>query len=1095
MATSPGSSSTEFGLDTGEEIIADEELLLSQAQERLWFLAQLRGFGDTYHLFLALRLHGLLDKTALRRALDRIVYRHESLRTCFTQVDGRPVQRIADPEYCAFRLAEEDWCGKDSTPAELSRLMKRELQNGFDLERETLIRGRLLQVDEEEHVLLVTLHRLVADVRSLSVFQQELGSLYGAFRANREDPLPELGLQYADYAAWQRQWMGEAALRQQGEYWQAALAGAPALLRLPSDHPRPARQRFAGGLVELEFEPALTDRLRHFAQRGGIAPQMVLLAAWGALLSRLSGQEDLVIGTSVANRRPETAAMIGCFANPLALRIDLSGNPSGSSLVRRLAKHWTEAMLRQDIPFEQVLDLLQPARSLAHAPLFQVMFEWQDSSDEPPALAGLRVERCSGSLQRSVPFDLILRLRAEGARIVGDVAYASALFEQHTIGHLVACLHELIGAMLSHPELPLGQLSVPMWEEHAYALRGAHRHVTEAALATAGAKETNAGYESPQTPTETAIATIWSRLLQVEHISRNDDFFALGGRSLQIVELVAQLQQQHGINARLEDVFVYPVLVDLARVLEGSSRAMLPPITRSERGQRIPLSFAQQRLWFLAQMASGSEAYHVAMGMRLDGELDAVALRRALDRIVARHESLRTTFVEVDGEPTQRIAPAEGSRFHLLEHDLQGDTHWKEKVLALTAEEALTPFDLARGPLVRGRLIKLQEHNHILRITMHHIVSDGWSVGVLRKEFTALYTAFRHGRPDPLPALPIQLADFAVWQRKWMDGDVLRRQAEYWKTTLIGSPALLELPADHPRPALQQYRGAVAQLVLDEALSAQLKALSRRHGATLFMTVLAGLSALFARLSGQHDIVIGVPVANRVRMETEGLIGFFANNLALRLNLSGSPSVSELLEHTRTQALNAQQNQDIPFEQVVELVQPVRNLGASPLFQVMFAWQNIPKGNELPLAGLRPRRLRSSAPRVTARFDMALSMKEQGNLITGGVEYATSLFEPATIERYLGYLRNLLAAMVTDDAAIVDRLPFIGEAERHLLVHTWNDTRQEFAQVAFMHAPFEAQVRATPAAIAVVCGATQLDYAGLNARANRLAHYLREQGV
>ena len=320
----------------------------------------------------------------------------------------------------------------------------------------------------------------------------------------------------------------------------------------------------------------------------------------------------------------------------------------------------------------------------------------------------------------------------------------------------------------------------------------------------------------------------------------------------------------------------------------------------------MPLSFAQQRLWFLSQMEGVSEAYHVPYGVRICGKLDRFALRGALDRIVARHEALRTTFALVNGEPEQRIAPVTEAGFALLEQEAAG-----EELEAIIAAEAREPFDLEKGPLIRGRLVRESEEQHVLLLTMHHIVSDGWSMGVLLRELSALYRALREGEADGLPEMGVQYADYAVWQREWMQGEVLQRQGEYWKKTLAGVPELLEVPGDHTRPAEVDYAGSFVPVVLDEELSGKLKGLGRRQGATLFMTLLSGWAALLGRLSGQSDVAIGTPVANRGRGEIENLIGFFVNTLVMRVDLSGMPTVAELVKQVRRQALEGQQNQDI----------------------------------------------------------------------------------------------------------------------------------------------------------------------------------------
>jgi amino acid adenylation domain-containing protein len=506
----------------------------------------------------------------------------------------------------------------------------------------------------------------------------------------------------------------------------------------------------------------------------------------------------------------------------------------------------------------------------------------------------------------------------------------------------------------------------------------------------------------------------------------------------------------------------------------------------------LSASFAQQRLWFLAQLEGASEAYHLPLRLRLRGHLNPAALRRALDRIQSRHEALRTTFAMLDGALHQRISPPEASGFTLLEHDLRPHTNAAEALRRLAEQEASAPFDLEDGPLIRGRLIRLSDDEHALLLTMHHIVSDGWSMGILRSELSVLYAAFLRGEDDPLPALEIQYADYAVWQRQWLEGERLEQQAEYWRGALADAPALLELPIDHARPMQQDYTGAIAELELGETLTAGLRDLSRRHGCTPYMTLMAGWAALLGRLSGQTDIVIGTPVANRGRAEIENLIGFFASTLALRIDLSASPSVALLLAQVKGQVLAAQQHQDIPFEQVVEIARPVRSLAHSPLFQVMFAWNNLAEDMP-PLPGLDVQLLPSAQP--MAKFDLTLSLWETATKISGGVMYATSLFEPQTIERYLGYFRAVLEAMVVDDRLTVDRLPLLSAPERDQLLYAWNTTHAVSTPNRCAHELFEQQAAKTPDVIALVFEGRQLSYAELNARANQIAHYLIARGL
>ncbi|MGN6153112.1 MAG: amino acid adenylation domain-containing protein, partial [Lysobacteraceae bacterium] len=531
-------------------------------------------------------------------------------------------------------------------------------------------------------------------------------------------------------------------------------------------------------------------------------------------------------------------------------------------------------------------------------------------------------------------------------------------------------------------------------------------------------------YEAPEGDTEAALATIWQDVLRVPRIGRDDHFFALGGHSLLAMQTAARLRQRLGVAAALSDVFAHPVLRDLAAALADRPAAdALPALRPVSRTNALPLSFAQQRLWFISRMgARASAAYHLSCALTLDGSLDEKKLQSALDRIVERHEALRTRFELVDGQPVQRIDAA--SRFPLSTHAIvDGHASHEDTIAHWQAVEAETPFDLERGPLIRGRLLRFSAREHALLLTMHHIVSDGWSMDVLARELDALYRAYAvdglSPDVDPLPALPVQYADYAAWQRAWLAGEIQQTQLAFWRRQLDGAPALVALPTDRPRPAVQDYRGELLPIAFDPALTASLKALSQRHGTTLYMTLLAAWAAVVARLAGQDDVVIGTPVANRGTVEVESLIGFFVNTLALRLDLGDRPTVAQLLAQARERALSAQAHQDVPFEQIVEAVNPQRSLAHTPVFQLAFAWQNVPQ-TAFALEGVATTALPS--PSADAKFDLTLELQESGDRITGTLCFATALYDLSTMQRHVGHLEALLRGMVRDDTQPVDAI-------------------------------------------------------------------------
>ncbi|SFY42954.1 non-ribosomal peptide synthetase, partial [Pseudomonas sp. NFACC43] len=1591
------------GRSTLPEIVRvarDEDLPLSFAQQRLWFLAQMEGASSAYHMPAGLRLRGSLDGVALQRALDRIVARHEALRTTFVRTRGEEALQCIAPADTGFALLRQDLSGHADVEAELQVLAAQEAADAFDLEQGPLIRGRLIRLGDDDHVLLVTMHHIVSDAWSIGVLIKELAALYEAFRHGLDDPLPALTMQYADYAVWQRRWLSGEVLQAQCGYWQRTLADAPALLMLPTDRPRLARQDYAGAALPVAFDAGLTADLKALSQRHGVTLYMTLMAAWAALLGRLSGQDEVVIGSPAANRtRSEVEGLIGFFVNTLAVRVDVSGSPTVETLLARVKAQALGAQAHQDLPFEQVVELLKPVRSLAHSPLFQAMLSWQTLDSTELVLGDLKLEGL-GVANTVAKFDLSLELGELQGQVFGTLEYATALFDARTVQryigyfervlramvaneqtlvdrialvddaereHLLVGLnanqapyprtqvihqlfeaqvvarpdaiavvfegerlsyaelnrqanqvaHHLIGlgirpddrvaicversaemlvgllgilkagggyvpldpaypaerlaymlgdsapvalltqrrlqdrlpplsapvllldhaertsqgiaagrddnpviaslgsrhlayviytsgstgtpkgVMIEHrglvnycvdavrlfgltpadtvlqqntlnfdlsveeifPALVAGATLAPtrklfgsaelqqdgdirptflhltaahwhtlaaewhntpaqardhlrevrlvnvtgdalsmqklqMWD----AVRPAHTQLintygpTEATVSCtaaymrydasavagnatigtpmantriylldghrqpvpfgvageiyiggdgvargylnldainaerflvdpfsdqpdarmyktgdlaryrpdgrieylgrndfqvkvrgfrielgeietrlgqcAGVKEAavivredqpgdkrlvayvvpRAGvtlsaaalraelstlltdymmpgafvslaalpltpnrkldrqalpapdaeayasrtHEAPQGATEVALAQIWQDLLNVEAVGRHDHFFELGGHSLLVMRLIAQVREQLDVELNLSDVFAQPQLSALAQVLSRATRSTRPDILPVSREQALPLSFAQQRLWFLAQLDAGSAAYHIPTGLRLRGTLDTRALTRALDRIVARHEALRTTFVQMQGEDVaQRIAPA-NCGFALALHDLTDDPDAEATLSRLAGEEARQAFDLSQGPLARGRLVRMDEQDHVLLVTLHHIVSDGWSADVLTRELGVLYAAFSQGQDDPLPALPVQYADYAFWQRRWLTGEVLDRQEHYWQQALAGAPALLTLPTDRPRPAQQDHCGNAVGLVLDETLTAALKALSQRQGTTLFMTVMAAWAAVLARMSGQDDVVIGTPTANRLQAQVEDLIGLFVNTLAVRVDVSADRTVQALLQHVKAQTLGAQAHQDLPFEQVVEVVRPLRSLSHSPVFQAMLSWQNTETaGMELPDMSLQALGVSSR----TAKFDVLLDMALIEGRLFGSLEYATALFDQATMERYLGYLECMLRAMVADEQAVVAKIPLLAEQERRHVLETLNATTVDYPRDQTLHGLFETRAEASPDAIAVVTDDEQWSYQQLNHRANQVAHRLIALGI
>jgi amino acid adenylation domain-containing protein len=1584
---------------------------LSFGQERLWLLYQLDPSITAYNVRGAYRLPRV-DAAALERALGEIVRRHEVLRTTFAEVDGAAVQ-IAAPS-AGFTLPVDDLSALGAAEREetVGRLAVEHAAPPFDLGAGPLFRARLLQLGGEGDVLLLAMHHAVSDGWSMRVLFRELSALYAAFREGRPSPLAEPALQFADYAAWERARLGGSALDGQLAHWRTRLAGAPALLELPLDHPRPAVQTYRGARESLDLPLPLLERLKALGHGEGATPFMVLLAAFQVLLGKYAGTDDVVVGTPVAGRtRHEVEELLGFFANTLVLRTDLSGDLSFRELLRRVRDVTLDAYDHQEVPFERLVAELQPERSLGHSPLFQVAFTFESAREpaaESQALPARGIEIDAGTAQ----FDLTLSTLESSQGLHASLTYATSLFEAATIRRMLAHLSRLLEQVADDADARLSQLElmdgaernrvVQEWNEtarpyprdatipalfdrqvaerpgavamvwgdeettyaglasranrlahhlqrlgvglesrvgvmmergpelvvsilailkaggcyvpldpaypaerlalmvedaavrvvltrensgdagdsvdaeHAIAAAGARivalgsidlsaepedapvcgatpenlayivytsgstgrpkgvmvghrevvqlvvetdfvqlrpgdrvaqasnanfdalafevwgafltgatlvgiprdvllsppalrtllreerittlyqttallnqlsreipdifatlrevlhggqavdagsirrllksgkprrllhvygptettawcsyedvRHVADDALTVSvgkpignariyilddylnpvpagvpgeayvggegvvrgyldrpaltaerfvpdpfsteagkrmyrtgdrmrwregaevrecgsagdprdsgrtdalphsrthylefvgrldeqvkirgfriepgevesalaacegvrearvvvredepgekrlvayvvgeadaealkghlrhtmpeymvpsaivsipripltpsGKLDTRAlpapelasaeGFVPPRTPAEEVLAEIWAEVLRVERVGATDDFFALGGHSLLAMRVVSRIRQVFGIDLPLRAVFEGSTVAQLAARMEEARRAdepASPPVVPVPRSGALPLSFAQERLWFIDRLQPGTASYNISTGLHLRGALRVAALERALGEIVRRHESLRTTFGERGGAPVQVIAPFHG--FTLPVEAVHGG---EPEARRRAAQEASRPFDLSAGPLFRPLLLRLGEQEHVLLLTMHHVVSDGWSMRLLFRELAALYAAFAEGRPSPLPEPEVQYADYAAWERAQLHGPALERQLGYWKERLAGAPALLELPTDHPRPAVQTHHGAEARFELSAELLERLRALGRSEGATLYMVLLGAFQALLARLAGTADVVVGSPVAGRARREVEEVVGFFVNTLALRCDLSGDPDFREVLRRVRRTTLEAWDHQEVPFEKLVAEVQPERSLAHAPIFQVLFTLENAEAG-PAPLPGIEVSGLAGEMDAV--KYDLALALTAGPGGVRGSAAYSTALFERASIDRMLSRLERVLEQVTADPGTRLSRLDLLDAEERRTL-EAWSGTPAAPPK-ACVHEIFARQAAATPDAQALRFAGEGTSYRALDEASNRLAHHLRARGV
>jgi amino acid adenylation domain-containing protein len=589
---------------------------------------------------------------------------------------------------------------------------------------------------------------------------------------------------------------------------------------------------------------------------------------------------------------------------------------------------------------------------------------------------------------------------------------------------------------------------------------------------------------------EQAIANSWQELLNIEKVGTNDNFFELGGHSLMAMRVIAAIRRELNVELNIKDIFLHPTLEALAAHVQlQSNEALLPALEVQARPEYIPLSFGQERLWFIDQL-EGSVQYHLPSVLRLKGNLVINELEHAFQTIVNRHEVLRTVILEKNGMGYQFILNENEWRLDILDGAVYKNN--PETLQQRLRELVNQPFDLSKDHLVRASLMNLDEQEHLLVVTMHHIVSDAWSMSVIVKEIVELYSAYAENRFFVLPMLPVQYADYAIWQRNYLQGDLLTSKLNYWKENLEGVAPLL-LPVDHTRPSIWSNRGAIARFSINKELSTALKLLSRQQESTLFMTVLAAFKVLLHRYSGQQDIVVGTSVANRTRKEMEGLIGFFVNMLALRSDVNDELSFTELLQEVKATTLAAYEHQDVPFEKVVDVVVKERDMSRNPLVQVMLIFLNTPEVPELRLGDITLSIEESQQTKTL--FDLSFYVNESPDGMEGWVAYCTDLFNGETISRMIGNFQQLLLNIVADPRQTIGAIPIITEPEKQQLLIDFIANESLYPKEKSIVDLFEEQVLKTPNAVALVFGDSQLTYKELNEQSNRVAHYLKSRNV
>ncbi|MGP4023221.1 amino acid adenylation domain-containing protein, partial [Actinomadura sp. 3N407] len=1062
-------------------------LPVSYAQERLWFLNRLEGPTATYNVPIPLRLTGAIDHDAMRHALRDVVARHESLRTLFADADGEPHQVIlaleeADPR---LTIGEAD---------DARGVLFMDATRGFDLANELPIRAHLYRLAENEHLLLVVLHHIAGDGWSLAPLARDLITAYLARRDDRAPEWAPLAVQYADYALWQRELLGSESdpgslAARQIAYWRDALAGLPDQIRLPHDRPRPDRASYRGGQVSFEVPADLADGLAALARDHQVSVFMVLQAALAALLTRLGGGTDVPIGSPIAGRTDAALDdLVGVFVNTLVLRTDTSGDPSFAELLARVRETDLAAYAHQDVPFERLVEVLNPARSLARHPLFQVMLTLQNNPEASVELPGLNVavEPVDAGVAK---FDLEFLL--EDARdgqggLTGTLEYALDVFDRETAERLTGWYRRTLEAAvatkaavtvegLDLPGLAAAEAAEGPVEKRlvAYVVAAPGRaldteelraHIRESLpesmvpaavvvldempLTPNGKVDVKAlpkpeptitpatAYRAPSGETEEAVAAVFADLLGVDRVGADDDFFALGGNSLIAMRVVSRVRRVLDTELPVRALFEAPTAASLAALLRGGAGGEpgRPALQPRERPGVIPPSYAQQRLWFLNRFEGPSATYNMPLALRVRGPLDVDALRAAIGDLVERHETLRTILPDGGGVPRQLILGPAAARPELE----VADTTEAELPTRL-AMAAGYAFDISAEPPLRTHLFRAGPREHIVLLLMHHIGGDGWSMAPLARDVILAYAARSQGREPQWAPLPVQYADYTLWQRELFGseddpGSLISKQIAYWRDALAGLPEELTLPADRPRPAEATYRGATHAFELDAELHGGLLALARESGASLFMVMQAAYAALLTRLGAGTDVPIGSPIAGRTDEALDDLVGMFVNMLVLRTDTSGDPSFRDLVGRVRETDLAAYAHQDVPFERLVEVLNPPRHLARHPLFQVGLTFQNNPEARlEMPGFSAEVEPLTAGV----ARFDLLMILTEREDGLDGELEYALDLYDPSTARRLIERFERYLSSLLADPDAPIGAAEVLSSGERRTLLRRW----------------------------------------------------------
>lgn len=972
---------------------------------------------------LSCTLNGNLNLSAFKQAWQRVVARHSILRTAFVwKTQDEPRQVVL--RQVEVNLNYQDWRGIESNlqQQQLEQFLKIDRQQGFNLSKPPIMRLALLHLSDNSYHFVWSHHHILIDGWCLFILFKEILSFYQAIAKNQDLHIKP-SRPYQDYINWLKQQNLEKA----NTFWQQTLQSftQPTALGLPDAPEAYLESAECYGKQEASLSTATTAALQSLVKQNRVTFNTLIQGMWALLLNRYSNHQDVVFGITVSGRPVDlvgSESMIGLFINTLPLRIQVTPNISLWSWLQNIYAHNLE--LRQ-YEHSSTGQIYQCSEIPGGVPLYESLLVFENypidySILQSPDLNIHISDICSQGAQTQYPLTIIVSINLE---CQFSLIYDYRRFENANISRILEQLLTLLQVIANNPEINLEKLLEKIPNEQIPRVRP---------LLKKEQKSLNKIISTPQTPVEEILSKIWTEILGLEQVDIHDNFFDLGGHSLLATQVISQVRRVFQLELPLGQLFEAPTIAGLAKLIENAQQIepnlKFSPLVAVNRTDKLPLSFAQERLWFLAQLQPNNATYNELFALRLVGSLNIEALEQSLNEIVRRHEVLRSSFyTDNNGQPFQAIASTLNVKLSILDLSHLSIAEQEVKVQHLSNQECHNPFDLSQVPLLRCTLLRTHEQERIVLFSIHHIVFDGWSTGVLIRELAALYAGFNAGEPSSLLALPIQYADFAVWQRQHLQGERLEGLLTYWKQQLANLP-VVQLPTSRPRAEVKTNRGASYSFVIPATISQQLQQLSRQAGVTLFMTLLASFKILLQRYSNQDDIVVGTDVANRNQAEIEQLIGFFVNLLILRTDLSGNPTFLELLQRVRTQTLAAYAHQDLPFDELVRELRPERHLtNTVPLFQVLFVLQNTPTSAlELPEITLNLINVESKK----AKFDLALFLTETEQGIEGKWQYNADLFTPDTITCLTNHWQTLNNSIMTQPQSRINTLEMLTETEK-----------------------------------------------------------------